>query len=45
MTFEPSGVGLLGMRERMGQLGSRMELETGLPGALVRAILPIMRPV
>lgn len=39
-----SGVGLLGMRERMRQLGGRIELETGLPGALVRAVLPIGRP-
>lgn len=40
-----SGVGLLGMKERVRQLGGRMELETDLPGVLVRAILPIKQPV
>lgn len=39
-----TGVGLLGMRERMQQLGGRLELETGLPGALVRVILPVRPP-
>ncbi|AGA29069.1 sensor histidine kinase [Singulisphaera acidiphila] len=39
-----AGVGLLGMRERMQQLGGHLELETGLPGALVRVTLPIKPP-
>ncbi len=40
-----AGVGLLGMRERIQHLGGSLELETGLPGALVRALLPIKDPV
>jgi PAS domain S-box-containing protein len=40
-----AGVGFLGMRERMQQLGGSLELETGLPGALVRAVLPIKEPM
>ncbi|SIN77171.1 PAS domain S-box-containing protein [Singulisphaera sp. GP187] len=36
-----AGVGLLGMRERVQQLGGRLELESGLPGTRVRVILPI----
>ncbi|WP_406699569.1 ATP-binding protein [Singulisphaera sp. Ch08] len=39
-----AGVGLPGMRERMQQLGGRLELASGLPGTLVRVTLPIKPP-
>jgi PAS domain S-box-containing protein len=35
------GVGILGMRERMRQLGGRLELSSNGPGTIVRAILPL----
>lgn len=39
-----AGVGLLGMRERIQQLSGRLELETGLPGTVVRVTLPSEPP-
>jgi signal transduction histidine kinase len=36
------GVGNAGMRERLGQLGGRLEIVTGDGGATVRAVLPVM---
>jgi PAS domain S-box-containing protein len=39
-----AGVGLLGIRERAHQLGGHLELETGLPGTLVRVVLPTEEP-
>ena len=35
------GVGIQGMRERLQQLGGRLELTSGLPGVRVRAMLPL----
>ena len=35
------GVGITGMRERLRQLGGRVEIESGLPGTRLRAILPL----
>lgn len=37
----PAGVGIAGMRERLRQLGGRLEIESDLPGTRVRAILPL----
>jgi PAS domain S-box-containing protein len=34
------GVGIAGMRERLRQLGGRLEIESESPGTLVRAVLP-----
>ena len=34
------GVGILGMRERLRQLGGRLEVTSGTGGTLVRGILP-----
>lgn len=36
------GVGILGMRERMRQLGGRLEISSNGPGTMVRAVLPIV---
>lgn len=35
------GVGVLGMRERLRQLGGRLEIESGGNGTTVRAIVPV----
>lgn len=35
------GVGFAGMRERLGQIGGRLEIQPGSPGTTVRAILPL----
>jgi two-component system, NarL family, sensor kinase len=35
------GVGILGMRERMRQLGGRLEIRSGSSGTTVRAVLPL----
>ena len=35
------GVGILGMRERMAQLGGTLEIESGASGTTVRATLPL----
>ncbi len=37
----PLGVGLLGMRERMRQLGGRIEISSGSWGTTVKAMLPL----
>ena len=37
----PPGVGIAGMRERMHQLGGRLEITSGPVGTSVKAILPI----
>jgi PAS domain S-box-containing protein len=37
------GVGIAGMRERMRQVGGRLEIESGSPGTTVRALLPLPR--
>jgi PAS domain S-box-containing protein len=36
------GVGILGMRERMAQLGGKLEVESNSSGTTVRAAIPIM---
>ena len=36
----PFGVGIMGMRERVKQLGGSMEIESGNSGTTVRASLP-----
>jgi signal transduction histidine kinase len=35
------GVGLVGMRERMRQLGGRLEITSGPQGTTIRACLPV----
>lgn len=37
------GVGMSGMRERMRQVGGRIEVESGRPGTTIRALLPLVR--
>jgi PAS domain S-box-containing protein len=39
------GVGLLGMRERMRQLGGRLDIRSGSRGTTVRAVLPLTNEV
>jgi PAS domain S-box-containing protein len=39
------GVGILGMRERMRQLGGKLFIASRQPGTIVRAILPIAQKV
>jgi signal transduction histidine kinase len=34
------GVGILGMRERLTQLGGKLEIESGKHGTVVRAVMP-----
>jgi len=36
------GVGILGMRERMAQLGGRLEVESSSSGTTVRATIPLL---
>lgn len=50
-TLQPSsiGVGISGMRERMSQLGGRLEIESGKSGTTIRGVVPLansgpMRP-
>jgi signal transduction histidine kinase len=38
---QAGGIGLAGMRERLAELGGRLELESGASGTQIRAILPI----
>ena len=35
------GVGILGMRERMAQLGGKLEVESSASGTTVRAAMPM----
>jgi PAS domain S-box-containing protein len=37
------GVGIAGMRERMRQVGGRLEIESGSMGTTIRALLPLPR--
>ncbi len=39
------GVGILGMRERMAQLGGRLEVESSSSGTTVRATIPLLNEV
>jgi signal transduction histidine kinase len=39
------GVGILGMRERMVQLGGKLEVESTSDGTIVRAVIPLMAEV
>jgi PAS domain S-box-containing protein len=39
------GVGILGMRERMAQLGGRLEVESSSSGTTVRATIPLLSEV
>ncbi len=39
------GVGILGMRERMRQLGGRLDIRSGSGGTMVRAVLPLTNEV
>lgn len=39
------GVGIAGMRERVGQLGGRLEIKTGPVGTTVLAVLPVAEEV
>ena len=43
LSFEEVGVGIRGMRERVRQLGGRLEIESGRFGTTVKAILPLIR--
>ncbi len=38
------GVGIVGMQERVRQLGGRLEIESGRTGTTVRAVLPRVDP-
>jgi signal transduction histidine kinase len=37
------GVGIAGMRERMHQLGGRLDISSGAQGTTIRACLPLAR--
>jgi signal transduction histidine kinase len=39
----PVGVGIAGMRERLGQVGGELEIESSDRGTAVRAIVPLPR--
>jgi PAS domain S-box-containing protein len=41
VTGAAEGVGIAGMRERIQQLGGRLEIESGAGGTTVRAVLPL----
>ena len=36
-----AGIGLAGMRERLRELGGRLEVESGANGTMIRAVIPI----
>ena len=38
---EGSGIGLAGMRERLRELGGRLEVESGANGTLIRVVIPV----
>jgi signal transduction histidine kinase len=40
---EPAGVGIASMRERMRQLGGRLEIASGDDGTTLRAVVPLRR--
>jgi PAS domain S-box-containing protein len=42
-TIEGMGVGIAGMRERLRQLGGRLEIDTNSHGTIVRATLPLSK--
>ena len=42
-TIEGMGVGIAGMRERLRQLGGRLEIDSNSHGTLVRATLPLSK--
>jgi signal transduction histidine kinase len=35
------GVGIAGMRERVLQMGGRVEIVAGNPGAIIKAVFPV----
>ena len=39
-----SGIGLAGMRERLRELGGRLEIESDKAGTLIRAVIPATAP-
>ncbi len=41
ITGTGAGIGLAGMRERMRELGGRLEIESDTSGTLVRAVIPV----
>ncbi len=41
ITGTGAGIGLVGMRERMRELGGRLEIESDTSGTLVRAVIPV----
>ncbi len=43
MAIGQLGVGIMGMQERLQQLGGRLEIETGRHGTLLRALIPLGR--
>jgi PAS domain S-box-containing protein len=42
MSAKAVGVGIPGMRERLGQLGGRLEIQSGKFGTTIRAIVPLV---
>ena len=36
-----AGIGLAGMRERLGELGGRLEIESNKSGTVIRAVIPV----
>jgi signal transduction histidine kinase len=38
-----TGIGLAGMRERLRELGGRLEVESGVNGTLIRAVIPVSK--
>ena len=44
-SYRVIGVGLRGMRERLGQLGGKLEISSTSSGATVTAAVPLTRPV
>ncbi|HEY6467092.1 MAG TPA: histidine kinase [Candidatus Acidoferrales bacterium] len=39
-----TGIGLAGMRERLRELGGRLQVESGANGTLIRAMIPVSMP-
>lgn len=44
LTGSGSGMGMAGMRERVRELGGRLEVESGNRGTRIRAVIPLSKP-